>query len=121
MVIQNSDCLEIQYIDTANTPVLEDVGIPIEERSTEELIKMPLNQDESCYFLVGSFLNSAEREEMFSFLKEHIKVFAWCPSEMPRIDPSFASHSLNVHNEEASYTESKTLVPLTCRGGHEGG
>lgn len=46
-VVQNSDCLEVQCIDTANTPVLEDVGIPIEERSIEELIKMPLNQDES--------------------------------------------------------------------------
>lgn len=33
---------------------------------------------------------------MFSFLKEHIEVFAWCPSEMPGIDPSFAFHSLNV-------------------------
>lgn len=59
-VVQDSDCLEVQCIDTAKTPDLEEVEIPVEERSIEELIKLPLNQDESRYFLIGSSLNPAK-------------------------------------------------------------
>lgn len=95
-VVQSSECLEVQCIDTTGNPVLDDVGVPIKERFAEELIKMPINDDESRYFLVGSSLDSAEHKEMFTFLKEHIEVFAWCPKEMPGIDPSFTSDSLNV-------------------------
>lgn len=57
---------------------------------------MPINDNESRYFLIGSSLDPSERAKMFNFLMECIEVFAWCPNEMPGIDPSFTSHSLNV-------------------------
>ncbi|XP_058221832.1 uncharacterized protein LOC131331891 [Rhododendron vialii] len=80
----------------ADIPVLENVGLPAEQRSTEELIRMPITEDEGRYFLVGSSLDETERMEMFNFLKADIKVFAWTLEEMPGVDPLFASHSLNV-------------------------
>lgn len=95
-VVQSSECLEVQCIDTVDNPILEDVGIPVKEHSAEALIKMPINDDGSRYFLVGSSLDPSERLNMFNFLMKHIEVFAWCPSEMLGIDPSFALHSLNV-------------------------
>ncbi|XP_058211606.1 uncharacterized protein LOC131323781 [Rhododendron vialii] len=88
--------LEVQCVEMPDVPVLEDVGLPAEQRSTEELVRMPITEDGGRYFLVGSSLDEAERIEMLQFHKKNIKVFAWTPQEMPGVDPSFASHSLNV-------------------------
>lgn len=96
-VVQSSECLEVHCIDTLKSLALENVGISVEERSTKELIKLPINDDGSRYFLVGSSMDSSERAEMFNFLMKHIEVFAWCPSKMPGLDPAFALHSLNVN------------------------
>lgn len=79
--------------------VLEDVGEPVEEKAIEDLVSMPLNEDGSHFFLLGSSLSDTEREKMFQFLKSNIEVFAWTPYEMPGVDPNFISHSLNVKKD----------------------
>lgn len=38
------------------------------------------------FFLVNSYLNPQEKEEMIRFLRANIDVFAWQSDEMPSID-----------------------------------
>lgn len=87
---------QVQWVEV---PVLEDVGEPAEEKAIEDLVTMPLNEDGSHFFLLGSSLSEAVREEMFQFLKQNIEVFAWTPYEMPSLDPSFICHSFNVKED----------------------
>jgi hypothetical protein len=68
--------LEVQCVNTANVPVLEDVGLPAEQRSTEKLVRMPITEDGGRYFLVGGSLDETERTDMFNFLKANMEVFA---------------------------------------------
>ncbi|XP_058223229.1 uncharacterized protein LOC131332938 [Rhododendron vialii] len=76
--------------------MIEDIGVPAEQRSAEELIRFSIPGGEVRYFLIGSSLSVTERKEMYDFLIRNIKVFAWTPQDMPSVDPSFAMHSLNV-------------------------
>lgn len=76
--------------------VLEDVGLPAEEKAVEDLVTIPINEEGTQYFLLGSTLTEREREQLVVFLKGNIEVFAWTPYEMPGIDSQFISHSLNV-------------------------
>lgn len=59
-------------METTNIPILEDVGMLAEQRSTEELVRMQIIEDGGRYFLVGSSLNEFECMEMFNFLKDNI-------------------------------------------------
>ncbi|XP_058185921.1 uncharacterized protein LOC131303147 [Rhododendron vialii] len=88
--------MEVQCVAATPTPVIEDVGVPAEQRSTEELIRFFIPRGEGRYILIGSSLSIAECEEMYEFLMRNIEVFAWTPQDMPGVDPSFAMHSLNV-------------------------
>ncbi|XP_058198489.1 uncharacterized protein LOC131314008 [Rhododendron vialii] len=72
------------------------VGSLPEEKSIEDLIKFPLNEDASRYFMLGAGLSQDESEETLQFLKSNIEVFAWTPYEMPGIDPKLIQHSLKV-------------------------
>ena len=58
---------------------------------------MVLGSDEDRYFQVGAQLPPAEREELVSFLKENIDVFAWNAYEAPGNDLDFICHHLNVN------------------------
>ncbi|GFS40490.1 hypothetical protein Acr_00g0068850 [Actinidia rufa] len=90
---------EVQMIEE-NTEVLEDVGRDPEAKVIEELVRYELGERGSDrFFLVGSGLNECERSELIQFLKANIEVFAWTPYEMPRIDPNFIRHELNVQPE----------------------
>ncbi|XP_058218439.1 uncharacterized protein LOC131329357 [Rhododendron vialii] len=95
-VTNKQSCMEVQCVEATPVPIVEDVGVPAERRSTEELIRFPIPGGEGRYFLIGSSLSIAEREEMYDFLMRNIEVFAWTPQDMPGVDPSFAMHSLNV-------------------------
>ena len=45
---------------------------------------------------VGSQLSGCLRDQLISFLKEHIDVLAWSHENMPGIDPDIIAHRLNV-------------------------
>ncbi|GFZ15658.1 hypothetical protein Acr_25g0000670 [Actinidia rufa] len=77
--------------------VLEDVGRDPEAKVIEELVRYELDEPGSDrFFLVGSDLNECDRTELIQLLKANIEAFAWTPYEMPRIDPNFIKHELNV-------------------------
>ncbi|XP_058189588.1 uncharacterized protein LOC131307197 [Rhododendron vialii] len=95
-VTNKQSCMDVQCVEATPVPIIEDVGVPAERRSTEELIRFSIPGGEGRYVLIGSSLSVAEREEMYDFLTRNIEVFAWTPQDMPGVDPSFAMHSLNV-------------------------
>ena len=56
-----------------------------------------INLDEPKRFTyVSSLLSSEEREQVQLTLLRNIDVFAWRHSDMVRINPTVASHKLNV-------------------------
>ncbi|XP_058181451.1 uncharacterized protein LOC131299895 [Rhododendron vialii] len=82
-VTNKQSCMEVQCVEATPVPIIEDVGVPAEQRSTEELIHFPIPWGEGRYFLIRSSLSMAEREEMYDFLMQNIEVFAWTPQDMP--------------------------------------
>ncbi|XP_058202708.1 uncharacterized protein LOC131317152 [Rhododendron vialii] len=95
-VTNKQSCMEVQCVEATPVPIIEDVGVPAERRSTEELIRFSIPGGKGRYFLIENSLSIAKREEMYDFLMRNIEVFAWTPQDMPGVDPSFAMHSLNV-------------------------
>ncbi|XP_058211774.1 uncharacterized protein LOC131323957 [Rhododendron vialii] len=93
---KTSSSKRVHWVEVPNKPVLEDVGSFPKEKSIEDLVKFPLNEDASRYFMLGAGLPKAESDETFQFLKSNIEVFAWTPYDMPGIDPELIHHSLNV-------------------------
>jgi hypothetical protein len=95
--IKSKVCLaQVQWVEVPDAPLLHDTDTSVAEKAVEDLIIVAadeLNTDRT--FLLGSILSSAKREAMTGF-KKNIEVFAWTPYEMPRIDPDFICHSLNV-------------------------
>ncbi|XP_058211683.1 uncharacterized protein LOC131323859 [Rhododendron vialii] len=67
-VTNKQSCMEVQCVAATPVPVIEDVGVPAEQRSSEELIRFLIPEGEGGYFLIGSFLSMTEREEMYDFL-----------------------------------------------------
>ena len=49
---------------------------------------------------IGTNLNSETKEEIVSFLKDNLDVFAWSHKDMPRIPVSIIQHRLNVDPEK---------------------
>ena len=77
--------------------VLQDVGRTPEAKVVEDLISYELNEASSDrFFLTSANLKEQKRIEFIEFLKANIEVFAWIPYKMPRIDPDFIEHKLNV-------------------------
>lgn len=63
------------------------------------MIQVPVVEGNSAdvrLFLVGSSLNSEEREEIVSFLRANIDVFAWKLNEMHGIDAKVICHKLHI-------------------------
>jgi len=56
-----------------------------------------LGSNKDRYFKVGTKLPPVEKDELISFLKENIDVFAWSAYEALGIDPSFICYHLNVN------------------------
>lgn len=68
---------QVQWIEMPEcTPVLEVVGSKAEDKSIEDLIKVPVNEDGSRYFMLGSDISNPERNDLVSFLKDNIEMFA---------------------------------------------
>ena len=51
----------------ADQATIDDVGVQPEDRSVEELVRMPINEDGSRYFLLGGTLAESERTALFEF------------------------------------------------------
>ncbi|XP_075633763.1 uncharacterized protein LOC142606247 [Castanea sativa] len=67
---------------------------------TKELEKVVIGLDQKHYFQVGSQLPPLKKEELVKFLEADIDVFAWSTYDVPRIDPGFICHQLNVNPKE---------------------
>ncbi|GFS30822.1 hypothetical protein Acr_00g0014350 [Actinidia rufa] len=90
---------EVQLVEEERE-LLEDVGKTLKAKVVEDIIRYELNKPSSrCYFLIGSNMKERQRIELINFLKANIKFFTWTPYEMPKIDPSFIKHVLNVMPE----------------------
>ncbi|XP_058189244.1 uncharacterized protein LOC131306832 [Rhododendron vialii] len=90
---------QVQWVEVPDMAVIDDVGQRAEDKTEEDLIPLPLNEDGSRFFLIASSLSDDDREETFRYLKDNIEVFAWTPNEMPGVDPDFICHSLNVRKD----------------------
>lgn len=97
--------IEVSELPSGNTPGEaikealqrpEEVSRPASDRAVEDLIRVLVNEDGSHFFLVGSELGEAERNQLVQFLKDNIEVFAWTPYEMPGVSPDVIKHLLNV-------------------------
>ena len=87
---------EVQLIEEERK-ILEDVGRDPKAKVVKDLIRYELDEPSSDhFFLTGANLEERERTELIQFLKANIKVFAWTPYEVPRIDPNFIKHELNI-------------------------
>ena len=63
----------------------------------EELEKIIIDNDEEKFFQVGVQLPPLEKEELVTFLRKNIDVFAWSAYEAPGVDSNFICHHLNVN------------------------
>ena len=52
--------------------------------------------DVDRYFQVGASLKDEDNVGMLLFLIQNVDIFAWSPYEVPRVDPKFIVHRLNV-------------------------
>ena len=90
---------ELQFVEEERE-VLEVVGRNPKEKVVEDLIRYELDEPRSdLYILVSLNVKERKRTELIKFLKENIEVFAWTPYEMPRINPNFIRHMLNIMPE----------------------
>jgi len=62
----------------------------------EELVKVKILLDPNKYFQVGASMNNEERVQVLLFLIQNMDVFTWNPYKVPRVDPGFIVHKLNV-------------------------
>ena len=57
---------------------------------------MRILPDKDRSFLIEASVKDEERIEMLLFLVHNVDVFVWSPYEVPRVDPKFIVHKLNV-------------------------
>ena len=57
---------------------------------------MKIFPDDNRCFLIGASVKDEEKVEMLLFLVQNVDVFAWSSYEVPRVDPEFIVHKLNV-------------------------
>ena len=62
----------------------------------EKLIKVKILPDTDKYFQIGTSMENQDKVEMLLFLIQNVDVFAWSPYEVPKVDPEFIVHKLNV-------------------------
>ena len=63
----------------------------------EHLEKIVIDDDSKKFFQIGTHLLPQEKEELIEFLRRNINMFAWSAYEVPRVDPNFICHHLNVN------------------------
>ena len=52
--------------------------------------------DVDRYFQIGTSIKDKDRVGVLLFLIQNVDVFAWSPYEVPKVDPEFIVHRLNV-------------------------
>lgn len=62
-----------------------------------ELIRVKILPDDDRYFQVGASMKDEDRVGMLMFLMQNMDVFAWSLYEVPRVDPKFIVHRLNMN------------------------
>ncbi|RDX96548.1 Retrovirus-related Pol polyprotein from transposon 17.6, partial [Mucuna pruriens] len=62
----------------------------------EDVKNMQIGHSVSHTTKVGTTLTREEEEQLVSFLRRNMDVFAWTPRDMPGIDPSYISHHLSI-------------------------
>ena len=63
---------------------------------TEDLVRVKILLDVDRSFLIGASVKDEKRVEMLLFLMQNVDVFAWSSNELPRVDPEFIVHKVNV-------------------------
>ena len=58
--------------------------------------KVKILPDADRYFQVRSTMKESDKIKMLLFLIQSVDVFTWSPYEVPRVDPEFIIHKLNV-------------------------
>ena len=65
----------------------------------EELVEIMFDENASKRkVLVGALLEANEKKKLVEFLKNNQDIFAWLHEDMPRIDPNYMCHELNVYS-----------------------
>ena len=67
------------------------------EAKCERLEEIAIDGDPEKFFQIGAQLPPREKEELLSFLRRNIDVFAWNAYEAPEVDPNFIFHHLNIN------------------------
>ena len=62
----------------------------------EDLIRVKILPDEDRSFQIEAGMKDKDRVKMLLLLVPNVDVFAWSPCEVPRVDPRFIVHKLNV-------------------------
>lgn len=89
---------QVQIVEMAEQPVLEDVGGAPEEKIVEDLEKVLVKEDDlEKYFLIGTSLGADEKLQLLELLRENMEVFAWSAYDTPGLDPEFACYKLNIN------------------------
>ncbi|XP_075674982.1 uncharacterized protein LOC142644209 [Castanea sativa] len=88
-----SSTIHVKQSMSSATPKIAEV----EGHACEELERVLINDDPEKFFQVGIQLPPLKKEELVTFFKRNMDVFAWNAYEAPRVDPNFICHHLNVN------------------------
>ena len=67
------------------------------EAKCERFEKVAIDGDSEKFFHIRAQLPPREKEELLTFLRRNIDVFAWDAYKALRVDPDFICHHLNVN------------------------
>ena len=59
-------------------------------------MKFKIFLDIDNYFQIGMSIKDQDKVKILLFLLQNVNVFAWSPYKVPRVDPEFIVHKLNV-------------------------
>ena len=65
-------------------------------RCAEDIVRVKIFQDEGKSVQIRAGMKDEYRVEMLLLLVQNVDVFTWSPYEVPRVDPEFIVHKLNV-------------------------
>ena len=87
---------------------IEERRVMAEPTKALENISLDKNNLER-YTRVEADLNEKTKQDLVRFLKKSIDVFAWSHEDMPGIDPSVITHSLNVYPSSKPIRQKKRV------------
>src|SRR3954467_12381994 len=78
----------------------------------DEVEKVLLEGSPKKYLQIGSCLQEPLKTKLVNFLRANLDVFAWTPSDMPRIDPEVIAHELNIQPQFKPVKQKKRCLGL---------